>query len=104
MSNETVMFTCSSDLKEALGAYAARNQSSMADVVRQAVAAYIDYDLDQEEKPTRRGTKYANPEERKKAMLQRAKARRQLASQLVAAYDAEEKKRVMEAMVRTINE
>ena len=102
MAHETVLFTCSEEMKDALGSYAASTQQSMSEIVREAVAAVIGYDLAGEVKSARRGTKYANAEARKRAMLDRAKARRQLTRDLLAAYDEKERAVIIQALVDSV--
>lgn len=64
---EQIILHTSTAFKDALGIYAGERKKSMADVIREAVADLIDYDLTQEP-PRTRTPKYASPEEQAKAL------------------------------------
>lgn len=86
---DQIVLQASESFKEALAKYAQSNGMSMAELIRRAVAKEIEYDLSAE--PVRSGgghRKYASPEERAKAALERAKRRRNLEKQIRDAIDA----------------
>lgn len=68
---DQIVLQASSAFKEALAAYAQANDQSLAEVIRQAVASAIGYDMATDPK-TIRTTKYDSPEAQKKAQLARA--------------------------------
>ena len=68
---DQIVLHASTGFKDRLGEYAAEHGTSMADVIRTAVAERIGYDLGKD--PARSRTpKYATPEEAKRAALDRA--------------------------------
>lgn len=101
-THETVMITCSPEFKDALGTFAAHMDISVSEAVRQSVASYIGYDLINEVKPVRRGTKYATPEARKAAQLARAKARRAITKQLLDAYQKADNEVAIKALIDSL--
>lgn len=68
---DQIVLHASESFKDMLGKYASANKLSMAEVIRQAVATVIGYDLSAEPARTR-AAKYATPEEAKRAALDRA--------------------------------
>ena len=68
---DQIVIHASDTFKDALGEFAAANNKSMSEVIRQAVATHIGYDISQEPARTRT-PKYATPEEAKRAALDRA--------------------------------
>lgn len=81
---EKFPITLSSTMKTALGSFATTAKLSMAEVVRQAVANHIGYDLTTEPKKERK-TKYESVEERKEAQRSRYKERSELIRKLKLA-------------------
>lgn len=67
IDEDTLVVSMSSTMKEALGTYASKHRTSMAYIARQAIATWIEYDIENEPKRTRKTRKYANDEERKEA-------------------------------------
>jgi hypothetical protein len=95
----TLMVTMSSGLKEAIGAYAASVDRSMADVVREMLAEAVGYNLDGEPKSAgRRATKYATPEERKAAQKERERQKRELVRRLLDEHNKMEREQAAEAL------
>lgn len=74
---------------------------SRSEFLRDIIAKYIQYDLSAEPK-NKRATKYASAEERKAAMLERAKQKRQLTKKLLDAYAAKETEEVIAALVASL--
>ena len=68
---DQIVIHASDTFKDALGEWAAANNLSMSEVIRQAVAGKIGYDISKEPARTRT-PKYATPEEAKRAALDRA--------------------------------
>jgi hypothetical protein len=68
---DQIVLHASEGFKDALGKYAADTKSSMAEVIRQAVASVIGYDLKADPARTR-APKYATKEEATRAALDRA--------------------------------
>lgn len=68
---DQIVLQASVGLKEALATWAQEHNEAMAEVIRQAVAALIGYDLASDPK-TVRATKYDSPEQQKQAALDRA--------------------------------
>lgn len=98
----SVMFHLSEPLKDTLGLYAQAHHKSISEVIREAVARHIDYDLSQD-KRTRR-TKYATPQERESAKNLRARERRSLARKLVNAQTEAEIKLYREALQASLRQ
>ena len=68
---DQIVIHASEAFKDALGEWAAAHNESMSEVIRQAVAGKIGYDISREPARTRT-PKYATPEEAKRAALDRA--------------------------------
>lgn len=68
---DQIVLQASEGFKDALGKYASENKTSMAEVIRKAVAAMIGYDLSLDP-PRTRTPKYGSPEEQKAVTLRRA--------------------------------
>ena len=68
---DQIVIHASDAFKDALGEYSAAKNKSMSEVIRQAVATVIGYDISREPARTRT-PKYATPEEAKRAALDRA--------------------------------
>lgn len=68
---DQIVLHSSEEFKDALGTYATEYNMSMAEVIRQAVADKIGYDLKAEPARTRT-PKYATPEQARRAALDRA--------------------------------
>lgn len=92
---DQIVLQASEALKEALAEYAQANNTSMAQVIREAVSERIGYDL-AKEPATQRTTRYASPEERKAAALERAKVKRQLEKQIREALKKGDVERAQE--------
>lgn len=103
MSANTIMFNVSDQFQEALDQFVGEKNESRAAIVRQAVAKFIKYDLASEPATTRK-SKYASAEERKEAQKARAKKRRELTRQLLAAYEAEDSEEAIKALVESLKE
>ncbi len=84
MAKHSKMFQISDEMEEALGNFAGAENKAVSEVIREAVAQHIGYDLSQEPK-TERPRKYATEAERKAAQSARNKARRELTNALVKA-------------------
>lgn len=95
-------FTLSAKFEEFIGEYATKHNLAIADLVRQAVAKYINYDLSQEPKRKRRVRKYNTETERKSAMSNAAKERQILVKKLINAQRDNEKRKMMEMMEKSI--
>lgn len=90
MANKAqVLFTCTDAFKDALGTYAQNKNTSVADVIRRAIAKEIGYDLSKEPVDTRR--KYASVEARKEAQNRRGREAREEVKKLVAAFNKEQR-------------
>lgn len=100
---ESIMFTLSQELKDALDQYSGKQNEARSSVIRQAIAAFIGYDLSAEPKAQRQ-KKYASPEERKKAAKARSQARRELTRRLLEAYEKAEKEEDIEALIKSLKE
>jgi hypothetical protein len=98
---ETTVFQTSVAFKEALAAYAQAHDISVADVVRTAVAAHIDYDI-ASEPPSERVRKYATKAERDKEMRRRAKERRDNERAIVEAVRRGERIEAIQAMAASL--
>jgi protein associated with RNAse G/E len=90
MAKTQVLFTCSEEFKEALGTYAQVNRLSAAEVIREAVARFIKYDISTEVVDDKR-KKYANAEERKEAQRKRQKTERENVRLLLQYYAKEQR-------------
>lgn len=94
----TRQFGMSEELREALAVYAQQHNVSVAQVVREAVAHRIGYDLGTDAAETRRTgrpKKYASVEERRRARRAASKARRELRNKLVQEYKQQEARDMM---------
>lgn len=90
MGKTTILFQCSDEFKDAVGRRANKDGIGSSELIRRAVAAYIEYDLTTE--PVVDGRrKYANAEERYEEQKKRQKADRSLTARLVAAIEKEQK-------------
>lgn len=85
MAKDTIVFQTTDTFKEEIATYAQNAGVSVAEVIRRAVAEYINYDLDGEPSVERR-RKYATIEERNAAMRQRAKDRRRDEREILEAW------------------
>ena len=83
---EKLMISLSKAMKDELGKYATARNTSIASVVRSAVAKEIKFDLTAE--PTTTHKKYNSVEERKAAQQARDKERRELIKKLLNDYKA----------------
>lgn len=83
----TIIMQSSFEFKEAVATYAQRNNVSVAEVIREAVAAVIGYDLSKDSISSGRPRTYANAEERKKAQSDRQKKKRAVAAQFLEDYE-----------------
>lgn len=86
---DQIVLQASDSLKEALAEYATMNGTSMAQVIREAIAERIDYDL-ANEPASQRTHKYASVAERKAAQLERAKTRRHIEKEIRIAVKAKD--------------
>jgi len=99
-----LMFGLTETFKDAIAEWAQTNDRSTADVCRQAIAEYIDYDLagEQTGRENRgRPTKYASPEERKQAQKNREIAKRELVKNLLREHEAAIKAKAIAALQAT---
>ena len=81
-----ILFQASTDFKEALGTYAQQKNMAASEVIRLAVAEYIDYDMSGDTITSGRPKKYANKEERLEAQRQKQKQDRMVAKQLMEDF------------------
>jgi phage-related minor tail protein len=97
------MFQSPEGLTAALDTFAAKADRSRADVIRQAIAGYIKYDL-KAEMASRPGrpTKYASPEARKQAQYARNKAKRDEANAVMTLLRSARKLDDMRALAASI--
>lgn len=100
-TSTTIMFNVSPEFLAAIEKFVGEQNVSRASVIRAAVGDYIGYDVSKETRKPRT-SKYANEEERKEAMKERAKKRRQLTSKLLAAYEAEDSEEAIKALVASL--
>lgn len=98
---DTVVFQASEEFNEALAEFAQNNDRSKANVIREAVAAFINYDLSAEPKTERR-RKYASKEERDAAMKLRAKERRDTTRAILQAIERGERDEAIRAMAASL--
>lgn len=101
------MIQASEAFKEALAAWAQKNDVSMADVIRRSVAAHIGYDLAAEPATRRGGRIYATEAERKEAQKVREKQRREINKAIMAALknnDTEKLAELRNALLGTTTE
>ena len=96
-TRETIMVTMSDTMKEALDAYAGKQNETRSHIVRAAIAQYIGYDM-QDEPQAGRPRKYASREERKRVQRERNKLKRKLANELLKADSDAERAKVIEAL------
>lgn len=87
----------SDPMLKALGEFAAQNEKSMTEVIREAVANHIKYDRAQEPKRTRQ-RKYANETERQNHYNQIARERRKLQRKMLNAQTQEEWEEARDAL------
>ncbi len=98
-SKESVVFFTSETLAEIIKATAQERDMSASALVNQAVAVFLDYDLDAEPR-TMRAHKYANKAERDKAMRERAKEKRQKTKAMMDAIKRGETQEAIMALAR----
>lgn len=96
-----VMFQIGEEMLATLDAYCAKHKLPRAQVIREAIAKHIG--LDDASLQTQRRTKYANPEERKKANRDKQKAERDAVKQLMALYRKGARIEDMQALAKTMN-
>ena len=101
MAKVTVVAQFSEEMDNALLAFAEARDTSKADVIRRAVAAWIEYDLDAEPSSERR-RKYATIAERNEAMKQRAKEKREINKQLLRAIELGEREETIRALAASL--
>lgn len=89
MANEKVLinFQVSSDFKYAIAVFAQKTNQPSSDIIREAIAKYIDYNLEDDNIVQGRPKKYDNVEERLEAQKQRAVAKRKLTKMLEDDYE-----------------
>lgn len=87
MAKESNIVLMSEAMTEAVATYAQEHDMSKSELMRTAIAQYIDYDLDADPK-VERTRKYANKAERDRAQRNRAKAKRQTTAELMRAIKA----------------
>lgn len=89
-------------MHDVLGEFAASQRMSMNEVVLQAVAQYIGYDLDLERRnrtETRgRPKKYHTPEQRKEAARERARRRNLMVKAVIADVEKQDRLKAVEAL------
>lgn len=88
-NNSQVLITCSTEFKDALGEYAAKQKTSIAWVVREAVAKMIGYDFSKEQITDGR-KKYSSVEERKEAQAKRQREQNATVKKLLELYKHEQ--------------
>lgn len=100
-ANSPIMVLCSESMRDAIDARCLELDIARTELIRRAIAAYLDLDISQE---TRAGRpkKYANKEEREAAQKRRAKVRRELTAKLVRAYEAGDHQDDIEALARSL--
>ena len=86
---------CSEGLVDALGTFASSHNQSVSDVVRQAIAQTIGYDLGERVETRGRKAKYTTAEQRKEAARLRSKRERDIARELSKSFTNEERQRVV---------
>ena len=96
-----MVFQLSEEFKEAIAQFAHNGNTSASDVVRNAVALHIGYDLEGEEQPERR-RKYATVAERNAAMKERAKRRRDEQREILEAIRRGERLEAIQAMAASL--
>jgi hypothetical protein len=90
MSRATILISCSESLKSAVEKYAKENgDTSLAEVVRNAIIEYIGYD-GSEETFTDKRRKYSSKEERAEAQKNRMRERRATEKQLIEFFQHKE--------------
>lgn len=101
MAKVTVVAQFSEALDAELLAFAEERDTSKADIIRKAVAAWIGYDLDAEPSGERR-RKYATIQERNDAMKARAKEKREINKQLLRAIELGEREETIRALAASL--
>lgn len=99
---DTLTFSLSHGLKEAIYAYAAKVNKSATSVIRESVCKTISYPLT-DEPITGRHKKYKNKKERLEAQKQKAKENRQLIRTLIEADRHKRQQKDIEAIERSLN-
>lgn len=90
MAMHSKMFQISEGLDNALDDFVADlDDNNVSQVIRQAIADYIGYDLENEPPTIRGNRKYASEAERKAAQASRNKRRNAIKRDLVKAYNAD---------------
>lgn len=93
MTKTTILFQCTENFKDAVGTFAQKQKMSQSELIRVAVASYIDYDLTKD--PIVDGRrKYASIEERKEVQAEkqrRDRRGRQAVSKLLEVLAREQR-------------
>lgn len=102
----SLMVGMSEELKDAVGVWAQSRDLSVAEVVREAIAKHIGYDLETKmaERVENRGRPrlFANKTERRAAGRERRKAKRDLAKQLLADFEKQDADSQREAFAAAV--
>ncbi len=106
MSKAYIMVKASDPFKDAVAAYAFKNNLTMSDVVRNSVADVIGYDLSGDDALEGRGrpTEYANDKQRKDAANRRARERAELHRKLVDLIMEKERIEGVEALEKYLKD
>lgn len=102
----TLVVPISTVQKDATGVYAQSHDMSVARLVREAIAAYIGYDLTQEQGTTgKRGrpAKYTNDEDRKQAARRRSSERYDLIRRLKEDHQRLEREKAAAALQASLD-
>lgn len=94
----TILFQTSQAFKDKIGEYANQHNMSMAAVIREAIAAKIDYDLSKDVEVLGRPKRYATDDDRKAAQRDRARVDRDTMKKLLALYQREQREKDAQAL------
>ena len=102
LESTTLLLTLTQKFKEEIGIAANKNNMSSNELIRRAVAAFINYDLDAEkgQKPDKRGRPklYATSAEREKARRQQNADRKKLVDMLLEHARSQEHQNGIKAL------
>jgi len=98
------IFTLSTRFKEAADDFAGARNVSTAQILREALAQYIGYDLSREVDARTRSGKYASREEKKAAKKERARIKREEEKVLLEALKKGLKKEDLEHIKATLKD
>lgn len=94
-----IMFNCSEGLKDALGEYCGTTRRTLSEVIREAVAEKVGYDITKDKRT--RTSKYGSYEQKQQAYSETAKLRRKLQRLLLDAQTEAEYEHYREALRAT---